>query len=320
MAEKPHLLQIGDVTERMRARLEAEFVVAKLFDQQDRAGFLAERGADFVAIVTDGHWGVPDDVLAATPNVKAISSYGVGYDAIDADGVAAKGILISHTPDVLNDEVADTAILLWLAVSRRLVPADHWARSGDWERDGAFPLTRSVQKRTVGILGLGRIGATIAERAKAFNARVVYHSRSNKDVELEYFADLTEMAKACDVLVCITPGGAGTRHIVNREVIEALGPDGILINVSRGSVVDEAAMVAALQSGALGGAGLDVFEEEPKIPHALKSMENVVLTPHVGSATVETRQAMGDLTCDNLSQFLKDGTVLTPVPECRHLN
>ncbi|SLN54000.1 Glyoxylate/hydroxypyruvate reductase B [Pseudoruegeria aquimaris] len=320
MSEKPVLLQIGSVTERMRARLEAEFEIHKLFEQEDRAAFLAQVGPSVTAIVTDGHWGVPEDVMAACPELKVVSSYGVGYDAIDAEGAAQRGILVSHTPDVLNDEVADTAILLWLGVSRRVVPADRWARSGDWEARGAFPLTRSVQGRTMGILGLGRIGQTIAERAQAFGAKILYHSRAPKPVDFTYCADLVEMARQSDVLVCITPGGAATRHLVNAQVLEALGPEGILVNVSRGSVVDEAALVAALESGALGGAGLDVFEAEPKIPDALKAMDNVLLTPHVGSATVETRQAMGDLTCDNLSRFLKDGTVLTPVPECKALN
>lgn len=319
MAEKPQLLQIGDVTDRMKARLEAEFVVHKLFDQDDRAAFLDARGPGIMAVATDGHWGVPDDVIAALPNLKVVSSYGVGYDAIDANGVAAKGIVVAHTPDVLNDEVANTAMMLWLAVSRQLVVADRWVRSGDWEAKGAMPLARSVQHRTVGIVGFGRIGQTIAERATMFDARILYHARNARDVAYTYHADLTEMAHAADVLIVITPGGAATRHLINAEVLAALGPEGILINVARGSVVDEAALVAALESGALGGAGLDVFEAEPKVPDALKAMENVVLTPHIGSATVETRQAMGDLTCDNLSQYLKDGTVLTPVPECRHL-
>lgn len=318
---KPHLLQIGNVTERMRARFEAEFEVTRLFDtpEAERAAMLAAHGADFVAVATDGHWGVPPYVMTALPNLKVVSSYGVGYDAIDATGAAARGILVSHTPDVLNDEVADTAILLWLAVYRRLVPADRWVRKGAWEEKGAFPLTRSVKGTTVGIVGLGRIGQTIADRVQAFGAKVAYHSRTPKPVDYPYFDNLEAMAAECDALVCITPGGPGTRHIVNATVLSALGPEGVLINVSRGSVVDEPALVAALESGALGGAGLDVFEAEPKVPDALKRMENVVLTPHVGSATVETRQAMGDLTCDNLSQFLKDGTVLTPVPECRGL-
>lgn len=319
MTDKPHLLQIGDVTDRMRDRLKAEFRVLRLFDHEDRAGFLAEHGAKFVAVATDGHWGLPVDVAAALPNLKVVSSYGVGYDAIDADGAAARGIIVAHTPDVLNDEVADTAMMLWLAVSRGLIPSDAWARSGQWQRDGAFPLTRSVRNRTVGILGFGRIGQTIAQRAEAFGAKIIYHTRTRRDVAQTYYGDLVDMAAASDVLICITPGGAATRHLVNADVLAALGPEGILINVARGSVVDEIALVAALQSGALGGAGLDVFEAEPAIPDALKFMQNVVLTPHVGSATVETRQAMGDLTCDNLSRFLKDATVLTPVPECRDL-
>ncbi len=316
---KPCLLQIGEITERMHAHVSAEFEISELFAQDDRDAFLNERGQDFVAVLTDGHWGVPADVVTATPNLKIVSSYGVGYDAIDAPALADRGIVVCHTPDVLNDEVAVTALMLWFAVSRRLIGADAWARSGDWEQNGAFPLTRSVMGRKVGILGLGRIGQTIATRCEAFGAQVSYHTRTEKDVNYPYFAKLTDMATAVDVLIVITPGGSSTRHLVNADVLEALGPDGILINVSRGSVVDEAALVAALQSGKLGGAGLDVFDQEPRIPDALKPMDNVVLTPHVGSATVETRQAMGDLVCQNLSQFLKDQTVLTPVPECAHL-
>lgn len=318
---KPLLLQIGSVTDRMTERLAAEFEVTRLFDlpEAGRREYLKTHGPEFVAVVTDGHWGVPADVFNALPNLKVISSYGVGYDSIDASGAAERGILVSHTPDVLNDEVADTAVMLWLAVNRRLIPSDRWVRKGAWEEKGAFPLTRSVRGTTVGILGLGRIGQTIAERMQAFGAHIVYHSRNAKPVEYTYYPSLIEMADACDTIVCITPGGAATQHLINADVLSALGPDGVLLNVSRGSVVDEAALVAALQDGRLGGAGLDVFEAEPKVPDALKRMENVVLTPHVGSGTVETRRAMGDLTCDNLSQFLRDGTVLTPVPECRDL-
>ena len=316
---KPCLLQIGEITERMRARVSAEFAITELFAQSDRAAFLASRGADFMAVLTDGHWGVPADVISALPNLKVVSSYGVGYDAIDAPELAARGILVCHTPDVLNDEVAVTALMLWFSVSRKLVFADAWARSGNWETNGAFPLTHSVMNRKVGILGLGRIGQTIASRCQAFGAEISYHTRSPKDVPYQYFDTLVDLAAHVDVVVVITPGGDATRHLVNADVLAALGPDGILINVSRGSVVDETALVHALQSGALGGAGLDVFDAEPKIPDALKDMENVVLTPHVGSATIETRQAMGDLVCDNLSKFLNDGSVLTPVPECAHI-
>jgi len=319
MGKKPHLLQIGSVTPRMLDRLNAEFVVHSLFDQKDRAGFLAAHGAGVHAIATDGHWGVPADAMAATPNLRVVSSYGVGYDGIDVDALVARGVIVAHTPDVLNDEVADTAVMLWMAVSRQMIVAHDWVVSGKWERDGAMPLTRSVRGRTVGIVGFGRIGQTIAKLVGAFDAKVLYHARSARDVAYEYCPDLVDMASRADVLVVITPGGPATRHLVSAAVIDALGPEGILINVARGSVVDEAAMVAALAEGRLGGAGLDVFDQEPIVPDALKSMPNVVLAPHIGSATVETRQAMGDLTCDNLSRFLADGSVLTPVPECRHL-
>ena len=320
MSDKPHLIQVGNVNERMTARLNAEFVVHKWFDVQDKDALLAEAGDKVIAISTDGHWGVPDNLFERLANLRVVSSYGVGYDGIDTDAAVRHNVLVAHTPNVLNDEVADTAIMLWLAVSRGLVRADAWVRSGAWESKGAFELTRTIQKRTVGILGMGRIGETIAKRAAAFDAKIVYHSRTSKPVPYDYYDDLTAMAHDCDVLMVITPGGAATKHLVNAEVLEALGPDGILINVARGSVVDEAALVDALQSGKLGAAGLDVFEAEPKVPQALKDMDNVVLLPHVGSATIETRRAMGDLTCDNLSQYLRNGTVITAIRECAHLN
>ncbi|KIT15247.1 2-hydroxyacid dehydrogenase [Jannaschia aquimarina] len=319
MAKMP-LLQIGGITDDMATKLETDFAPFPLLEQEDRAAFLADRGAEFEAILTNGHYGVPDDVAAATPNLKVVSSYGVGYDAIDADAFAERGILISHTPGVLNDEVAVTAISLWLAVYRALVPADAHARSGAWEK-GEFPLTRSPMDRKVGILGLGRIGETIAAMVKAFRAEVHYHSRSKKDVPYTYHATPAALGEAVDVLIVITPGGPETQHIVDAEVLAALGKGGCLINVSRGSTVDEAALIEALQNGTIAGAGLDVFEHEPKIPQALKDMpERVVLLPHVGSATMETRAAMGDLTVRNLLQWKKDGTVETPVPECRVLN
>ena len=307
---KPGLLLIGGVTDRMRTRLEAEFAIHSN---------ASEASKDILAIATNGHDGVPPDVMAALPALKVISCYGVGYDAIDAEAAAKRGILVSHTPNVLNDEVANTAILLWMSVARKLVAMDSYVRAGRWVRDGNPPLTRTIQNRKVGILGLGRIGQAIADRLAVFGAEVCYHSRSQKDVPYRYFGDLTEMAQSVDCLIVITPGGAGTRHLVDKDVLDALGPDGILVNVARGSVVDEPALVAALQDGRLGGAGLDVFDAEPVVPEALFEMDNVVLQPHVGSATEETRKAMGDLTCDNLSSYLADGRVLTPVPECAGL-
>ncbi len=317
--DKVRLLQIGGITDRMRDALSPHFDIDILLAQDDRAGFLEANGAEYPAILTNGHWGVPGDVETATPNLKVVSSYGVGYDAIDADAFAARGILVCHTPDVLNDEVANTFVMLWLAVSRALLPSDRHARSGKWETEGNFPLTRSVQGRRVGILGLGRIGQTIADRCAAFDAEIHYHSRSKKDVGYTYHDSAASLAEAVEVLVAITPGGAETRHMVNAEVFSALGAEGLFFNVARGSVVDEAALVKALQDGTIAGAGLDVFEEEPKIPDALKAMDNVVLTPHVASATHETRQMMGDLVVENLTQWCRDGTVRTAVPECRDL-
>ena len=314
------LLQIGGVTDAMRDRLSAEFDIHVLFDQPDREAFLRDEGAAFEAVLTNGHWGVPEDVAAATPNLKVVSSYGVGYDAIDADAFAERGILISHTPGVLNDEVAVTAVLLWLALYRRLVPADAHARSGDWEAGKDFALARSPMDRKVGILGMGRIGETIAEMVQAFRAEVHYHSRSPKDVPHAYHESAEALADAVDVLIVITPGGDETKHLVDAKVLKSLGETGCVINVSRGSVIDEAALVAALRDGVIAGAGLDVFEEEPVVPQALKDMtERVVMTPHVGSATHETRAAMGELSVRNLLRWKSEGSVETPVPECRHL-
>jgi lactate dehydrogenase-like 2-hydroxyacid dehydrogenase len=248
-----------------------------------------------------------------------VACYGVGYDGIDTDTCAARGIPVSHTPHVLNEEVATTAIMLMLALYRNLMIDDAYVRAGRWASEGSAPLSRSADNRKVGILGLGRIGQAIADKLAVFNAEVVYHSRSPKDVPLEYYADLTAMARDVDVLICITPGGPATHHIVNRNVLDALGPDGTLINVSRGSVVDETALIAALQDGRLGWAGLDVFDAEPHVPAALIKMDNVVLLPHVGSATHETRAAMGKLVVDNLIAHLDTGWLLTPIPETAHL-
>jgi len=319
MAGKAGLLLIGRATQRMLEAMAADFTVHELFAQEDQEAWLTQYGASITAIATDGHWGAKPEVLQHLPNLQIISCYGVGYDNIDAAACAARGIVVTHTPDVLNAEVANTAILLWLATSRRLIRDDRHVRSGDWEK-GAAPLTRSVENRRVGILGLGRIGQEIARRIEVFSPTIAYHSRNEKPgVAYRYYADLTDMARDIDTLICITPGGAATRQLVNRAVIDALGPEGTIINVGRGTVVDEAEMVQALIDGRLGAAGLDVFEFEPKVPQALKDMDNVTLLPHVGSATAQTRQAMGDLVTGNLAQFQRDGTVISPVPECSNM-
>lgn len=310
----PDLLLIGGATDVMLARMNQKFTVHKLGEAD-----LGAVGARIEYVCTNGHDGVPKAVMDACPNIKMVSGNGVGYDGVDTAACVARGIIVTHTPNVLNAEVASTAVMLMLACYRNLLHDETWARSGNWEKKGGAPLSRSADNRTVGILGLGRIGQAIADKLIPFGSTIVYHSRSKKDVPYQYYGDLTEMAAAVDVLICITPGGASTNKIVNRQVLDALGPHGVLINVARGSVVDEDALVAALQQGSLGSAGLDVFVAEPKIPDALKSMPNVVLLPHVGSATVETRAAMGALTVDNLLQYLEDGSVLTAVPECAHL-
>lgn len=301
------LLQIGGVTEAMKARLEAAFTVHSLENHDP---------AKITHIITNGHDGVNPDIMNSLPNLQAISCYGVGYDAIDVQAAKARGVVVTHTPNVLNAEVATTAVLLMLACYREILRDDSYVRDGAWETEGNAPLTRSADNQTVGILGLGRIGQAIADKLAPWNSKIIYHTRTKKDVDYTYYDDLKTMARDADVLICITPGGPSTNKIVNAEVMEALGANGTLINVSRGSVVDENALIAALQSGKLGWAGLDVFEKEPKVPQALRDHPRTVLLPHVGSGTVETRAAMGNLTVDNLLRHLEDGKTLTPVPEC----
>lgn len=305
----PRVLVIGHLPERMRSRLEphAEIVT----------GTPGEVAAD--AILLAGHARIDADVLDAVEGLRIVSNYGVGYDTIDAEAAAARGIVVTHTPDVLNADVATTAILMMLAGYRRLLRDDAYLREGRWESEGAPPLTRTTERRRVGILGLGRIGQEIARKLEVFDAQIAYHGRSQKDVPYSYYADLAQMARDVEVLIVVTPGGDETRHLVDADVLSALGPEGMLINVARGSVVDESALILALREGRLGFAALDVFEDEPRVPEALRAMENTLLLPHVGSATVETRAAMGDLAVDNLIAFFETGRAKTPVPECRSL-
>lgn len=310
------LLLIGDVTDTMRARLAAKFTIHELADMTDPLAWLKEHGAKIQYVSTNGHDGIRPEYVEAMPDLKLISCYGVGYDAIDTAQAVSRGIWVTHTPNVLNAEVATTALMLMLACYRNLLADDAYVRSGKWQTDGNAPLTRTADNRTVGIVGLGRIGQAIADKLAPFNAKILYHARNEKSVDYTYYSDLTAMARDSEVLICITPGGPSTHKLVNADVIKALGPEGILINVSRGSVVDEAALIAALQEQRLGAAGLDVFEHEPKVPTALRALSNVVLLPHVGSATHETRAAMGALTVDNLLQHFEQGTVISPVPEC----
>ena len=314
----PHVVVAGPLHPSGRARLDAAKDVTVTYISVTSEKSLAAEISDADAVLLRTQ-PMTAPTIAKGERLKIVSRHGVGYDAVDTDACVARGIKVSHTPDVLNGEVANTTLLLMLAGLRNFRHDEAWARSGDWEAKGGAPLSTSPDGKTIGILGLGRIGQEIADRLAVFNPTIVYHTRTKKDVPYTYYDDLVEMAKACDVLVCITPGGASTNKIVNKDVLEALGPKGMLINVSRGSVVDEDALIAALESGKLGLAGLDVFEGEPHIPDALKASERTVLLPHVGSATHETRAAMGALTVDNLLQWKADGTLKTPVPECAHL-
>ena len=319
MTEKPLLLTSNTNTDRMLAQMRESWTVEFFEDIDDMDDFVAKRGAEVRAMTPKIHTRIDGTFMDMFPNLGMISNYGVGYDSIDADAAAARAIVVSHTPDVLNDEVANSAIMLMLAVHRDIVTQDAYVRAGKWVSEGTAPLTRGIAGQKVGIVGMGRIGQATAEKLGVFGVDISYHTRTPKDIPWEYVGDLVELAAAVDTLIVIVPGGPATDKIINEDVLNALGPRGVLVNVARGTVVDEAALVSALQDGRLGGAGLDVFENEPHVPEELFGMENVVLLPHVGSATVETRQAMGDLVCDNLDQWLKTGKAVRPVPECQHL-
>ena len=273
------------------------------------------------AVAASGDSKVPASLIDQLPALQVISVMGVGYDGVDVAAAKARGVVVTHTPDVLNDDVADLALGLMLSTARQLPAADRFVRSGDWLK-GNMPLARKMSGARLGIVGMGRIGQAIAQRALAFNMAVAYTARSAKpELPHCYLPSAAALAEQSDFLVVITPGGAGTRHLINAEVLAALGRSspggGILVNVARGSVVDEAALIDALERGVIAGAGLDVFEDEPRVPERLRALPQVVLTPHVGSATQGTRQAMADLAFANLQLRLAGQPARTPVPECR---
>jgi hydroxypyruvate reductase len=269
---------------------------------------------DVVAAITSSRYGVTNEQMDAMPSLRAIVHFGVGYETTDVAHARSRGIAVSNTPDVLTDCVADLAVGGLIDVLRRLSAADRFLRRGDWQH-GQFPLAVKVTGRKVGILGLGRIGQAIAHRLEAFDCVLSYHSRHQvPDSPYTYAASPEALAEAVDVLVVATSGGPATAGLVSADVLTALGPTGYLVNIARGSVVDEPALVAALAGGTIAGAALDVFADEPNVPNPLLGMDNVVLLPHIASATVETREAMGDLAFRNLRQFLTDGTLITPVP------
>ncbi|MDB5817076.1 MAG: hydroxyacid dehydrogenase [Rhizobacter sp.] len=297
------ILQIGPLLPALEARLSARYDLVQLWTQPDPAAFLVAHGGEFTGVVTSARYGAGARLFDAMPALKVVSSFGVGLDAFELDAARERGIAIGYTPDVLNDCVADTAFALVLDVARRFSAADRYAREGNWPK-GNYPLATKVSGKRMGILGLGRIGRVIARRAGGFDMEVRYHNRRPvDDVPYVYETSLESLATWADFLVIASAGGDESRGLVSQKILQALGPEGYLVNIARGSVVDEAALVTALQERLIAGAGLDVFEDEPNIPTALFALDNVVLLPHVASNTHETRAAMAQRVEDNLAAY-----------------
>jgi lactate dehydrogenase-like 2-hydroxyacid dehydrogenase len=312
---KPELLIASPMMPMIEEQLERHFTVERLYKAQDKDKLLAEFGPKVRALGATPGAKIDAALMQKLPKLEIVGSFGVGYDSVDAKWAGENGIVVTNTPDVLNEEVADTALGLLLATVRQFPQADRYLRAGKW-LEKPFPLTVTLQDRTVGVVGMGRIGKAIAKRLEAFNTPVVYHSRNKAEgISYKHYPDLKAMAKDADVLIVITPGGAATKHMINKEVLEALGPNGIVINVARGSVIDEKALIEALRDKKILSAGLDVFEDEPKVPQALIDMDRVVLLPHVGSASVHCRNLMGQLVVDNLVAWAAGKPPLTPVAE-----
>ncbi len=318
MSTKPDVLAVAKLHPFYLQALQTLYTVHDRTHTEDPAAFAA-LAPRIVGVAGTGEASVPRSLLAQLPQAKVVSVFGVGYDGVDVGAAIEFGIPVTHTPDVLTDDVADLAMGLVLSVGRAIPQADQFVRAGRWPA-GPIALARKVSGARMGIVGLGRIGKAIAQRAKAFGMSIAYTARSEKpDSDFTFFPSTLELAAHVDFLVAITPGGTGTRHLINAQVLQALGPRGFLINVARGSVVDESALIEALQQGTIAGAGLDVFAHEPQVPEALWRLSNVVLTPHMASATTETRQAMADLAFANMQAGISGQPLRTPVPECMPL-
>jgi lactate dehydrogenase-like 2-hydroxyacid dehydrogenase len=313
--QRPEVLLIGPLRPVLAKGL-TEFTVHSLAGATDRDALLASIAHLRAMAVSAPVLPIDDALLTRLPKLEIISSFGVGYDHIDAVVAAKRGIVVTHTPDVLTEEVADTAIGLLLCTVRELPQGERHVRAGKWPK-GNYPLSRAtLRNRIVGLVGMGRIGLAIARRLEAFGVPIVYHTRQPRpELAYRHYPQLIDMARAVDTLVVIVPGGPATRNMIDTPVLEALGPDGILINVARGSVVDEDALIAALRERKIMAAGLDVFVKEPEVPKELLTMENVVLLPHLGSASVFTREKMDQLLVDNIRAWAAGKPPLTPVPE-----
>lgn len=312
---KPHVLQVGPYPEWDQTPLDAAFTIHRWWEAADKDALLAQVGPNIRAIATRGDLGASEAMIAACPNLEMISVFGVGYDAVHLASCRARGIKVSNTPDVLTEDVADIALAMLLALVRRTGQAEEWVRSGDWAAKGMFPLTRKVSGTRAGILGLGRIGAAIARRCEGFGMKIAYSARSPKPgaERWTYIPDAVDLARNRDHLFVALAATPETRHIVNAKVLEALGPDGTVINISRAANVDESALLDALEQGKIAGAALDVFEGEPNLNPRFLKAPNVLLQPHHGSGTVDTRKAMGKLMRDNLTAHFAGQPLVTPV-------
>ena len=314
-AERAVVLLAGKVHPRVRERVKANFEAVSV-DTADITTLSEETRNRISGLAAATRiWA---EFIDSLPNLEVIANFGVGYDAVDAAHAATRNVMVTNTPDVLSDEVADTTIGLLLNTVRELPKAEAYLRAGRWAAEGGYPLTSlSLRGRTVGIYGLGRIGLAIARRLEAFGLPIHYHTRTQRsDVAYTWHPRLIDMASAVDILVVIVPGGAATENTVNADILNALGPQGVLINVGRGSTVDEPALIAALADRTIAAAGLDVFADEPNVPQALMDLPNACLLPHVASASVDTRNAMADLVVENLIEWLAGRPAITPVPEC----
>lgn len=313
MPQTIEILQMGPVTEELGAPLARAYRVHRYWEADEPERYLADHGAAIRAVVTGGHIGASRKLMEQLPNLEVIAINGVGYDRLDLEAARARSIKVSNTPDVLTDDVADLAIGLGMALCRRICEGDRFVRDGLWCQ-GRFPLGRRFSAKRFGILGLGRIGKAIARRLEGFGAPIAYCDPQGQDVAYRRYDSLVDLAADSDLLMVAAAASEKTRGLVGRQVLDALGSEGLLVNVARGSIVDEEALVAALVDGRLGGAALDVFAHEPEVPEALLEMTNVVVTPHMASGTTETRRAMAELVLANLEAHFAGRPLLTAVP------